>query len=54
MLKKPEHVLDPLLKPRSIAMISASRKRNSVGNDMIRNLMPSGFSGKVYPTNVYV
>ncbi|WP_424830181.1 acetate--CoA ligase family protein [Ruegeria sp.] len=51
MLKKPDHSLDPLLKPRSIAMIGASRRRNSVGNDMIRNLVPSGFSGKVYPIN---
>jgi len=45
------HPLDPLLKPNSIAMIGASRRRNSVGNDMIRNLVPSGFTGAVYPIN---
>ena len=46
-----EHYLTPLLAPRSIAMVGASRKRNSVGNDMMRNLMPSGYTGAVYPVN---
>lgn len=45
------HALDPLLKPKSIALIGASKRRNSVGNDMIRNLVPSGYKGAVYPIN---
>lgn len=45
------HSLDPLLRPESIALIGASRRRNSVGNDMIRNLVPSGFTGPVFPIN---
>ncbi|MCV6596442.1 MAG: acetate--CoA ligase family protein [Mangrovicoccus sp.] len=46
-----EHDLTPLLKPQSIALIGASRRRNSVGNDMIRNLVPAGFKGRVYGVN---
>lgn len=46
-----EHRLTPMLKPASIAMVGASRKRNTVGNDMIRNLIPSEFAGRVYPVN---
>jgi len=45
------HRLAPLLAPQSVALIGASRKRNTVGNDMIRNLIPSGYAGAVYPIN---
>ena len=45
------HWLSPLFTPRSVALVGASRKRHSVGNDMMRNLVPSGFSGPVYPVN---
>ena len=45
------HALDPLLRPQSMALIGASKRRNSVGNDMVRNLVPSGFSGSVFPVN---
>jgi acyl-CoA synthetase (NDP forming) len=39
------------LAPRSIALVGASRKRNSVGNDTLRNLLASGYCGTVYPVN---
>lgn len=45
------HRLQPLLAPRSVALVGASRRRHSVGNDMLRNLAPSGFAGAVYPVN---
>jgi acyl-CoA synthetase (NDP forming) len=45
------HALAPLLNPRSIALIGASRKRNSAGNDTLRNLLTGGYRGTVYPVN---
>ena len=45
------HALAPLLTPRSIALIGASRKRNSVGNDTLRNLLSGGYRGTVHPVN---
>jgi acyl-CoA synthetase (NDP forming) len=43
--------LGPLLSPRSVALVGASRKRNSVGNDMMRNIVASEFEGGVFPVN---
>ena len=40
-----------MLAPRSVALIGASRKRNSVGNDVLRNLLYGGYRGAVYPVN---
>jgi len=45
------HALAPLLTPRSIALVGASRKRNSVGNDTLRNLLSGGYRGALYPVN---
>jgi acyl-CoA synthetase (NDP forming) len=45
------HQLAPLLAPRSIALVGASRKRNSVGNDTLRNLLSGGYRGTVFPVN---
>lgn len=45
------HALAPLLTPRSIALIGASRRRNSVGNDTLRNLLAGGYRGAVLPVN---
>jgi acyl-CoA synthetase (NDP forming) len=45
------HALSPLLAPRCVALIGASRKRNSVGNDTLRNLLSGGYRGTVYPVN---
>ena len=44
-------MLDSLLRPRSIAVIGASRRRESIGNAMLRHLVYSGFTGPVYPVN---
>jgi acyl-CoA synthetase (NDP forming) len=45
------HALAPLLTPRSIALIGASRRRNSVGNDTLRNLLGGGYRGALFPIN---
>ena len=45
------HALEPLLNPRSIALIGASRRRNSVGNDTLRNLIAGGYRGEIHPVN---
>ena len=43
--------LDPLLRPRSIAVIGASRRRESIGGAILHNLLEQGFQGPVYPVN---
>lgn len=43
--------LRPLLRPRSVAVIGASRERGSIGAEVLRNLLSSGFNGPVYPVN---
>jgi acetate---CoA ligase (ADP-forming) len=43
--------LDPLLSPRSIAVIGASANPDKHGNIVIRHLLGSGFSGAIYPIN---
>ena len=43
--------LDPLLKPRSVALIGASPRAGSVGNDMLKVLRGGGFNGAIWPIN---
>jgi Acyl-CoA synthetase (NDP forming) len=43
--------LDALLKPHSIAVIGASRQQNTIGNQIVSNLVTHGFTGAVYPVN---
>jgi len=43
--------LDALFKPRSIAVIGASRRAGSVGAVLARNLFNGGFDGPVMPVN---
>ncbi|HLI16530.1 MAG TPA: GNAT family N-acetyltransferase [Acidimicrobiales bacterium] len=40
-----------LLRPRSIAVIGASRRPGSIGHEIVRNLVAGGFQGAVYPVN---
>jgi acetate---CoA ligase (ADP-forming) len=44
-------MLDALLRPRSIAVIGASRSRNTIGYQILDNLLRHGFTGAVYPVN---
>jgi acetyl coenzyme A synthetase (ADP forming)-like protein len=45
------NALHRILYPRSIAVIGASRKPESVGAAVVRNLIASGFRGPIYPVN---
>jgi acyl-CoA synthetase (NDP forming)/GNAT superfamily N-acetyltransferase len=40
-----------LLTPRSVAVVGASRRPDSVGQRVLLNLLRSGFQGPVYPVN---
>jgi acetyl coenzyme A synthetase (ADP forming)-like protein len=44
-------MLDAILRPRSIAVIGASRKPNTIGYQILENLVRHGFAGAVYPVN---
>jgi acetate---CoA ligase (ADP-forming) len=44
-------MLDALLRPRSIAVIGASRTPNTIGYQILHNLLRHGFTGAVYPVN---
>jgi acetate---CoA ligase (ADP-forming) len=43
--------LAPVMAPRSIAVIGASRQAGSIGHEIFRNLVVQGFQGPVYPIN---
>ncbi len=43
--------IEILFNPRSIAVIGASATKGKLGNDVMRNLIDSGYGGKIYPIN---
>jgi acetate---CoA ligase (ADP-forming) len=43
--------LVPLLRPRSVAVVGASRREGSLGGAVLRNLVMGGFTGPVFPVN---
>jgi len=43
--------LEPLFRPRSIAVVGASRRRDSIGGAVLRNLLEQEFQGPVYPVH---
>ena len=43
--------LDAIFRPRSVAVIGASRRPGSIGAAIFRNLLKQGFEGPVYPVN---
>ena len=45
------HRLDPLLRPRSIAVLGASERPGSVGRRTVENLLHGGFEGALYAVN---
>ena len=45
------HWLEPLLKPASIAVLGASQKSGTVGNEVIVNLRRGSFQGQIYAVN---
>ena len=45
------HRLDPLLRPKSIAVVGASERENSLGRETLQNLKRGEFPGDLYPVN---
>jgi acetyl coenzyme A synthetase (ADP forming)-like protein len=44
-------MLESILKPSSIAVIGASRRPDTIGYEILDNLVKSGFHGPLYPVN---
>ena len=43
--------LDPLFRPRSVAVIGASSNPDKMGHQIFRNLVNAGFGGEILPVN---
>jgi acetate---CoA ligase (ADP-forming) len=39
------------LEPRAVAVVGASRRRGTIGGEILHNLLSAGFAGPVYPVN---
>jgi acyl-CoA synthetase (NDP forming) len=46
-----KHRLDPLLRPRSVAVVGASARTDSLGEWALKNLGLGGYPGRIYPVN---
>ena len=51
MTESISHSLDPIFSPRTVAVIGASRRPNSIGYSILHNLLQGGFTGALYPIN---
>lgn len=47
----PEQELDGLFRPRSVAVIGASRRPGTIGRELLHNLIMGDFQGKIFPVN---
>ena len=45
------HPLEPLFNPQSVAVIGASHVEGKIGHKVMKNIVESGYKGKVYPVN---
>jgi acetyltransferase len=43
--------LDKIFQARSIAVVGASERKNSVDNALMRNIIECGFPGKIFQKN---
>ena len=43
--------VDGFLRPRSVVIVGASRRRGTVGGEVLHNLIESPFEGPIYPVN---
>lgn len=43
--------LEPLFRPRAIAVVGASRTAGNIGYEIVHNLVVRGYTGAVYPVN---
>ncbi len=46
-----QKVVEAILRPRSVAVIGASREPRKVGHIILKNIIESGFRGNIYPVN---
>ncbi len=46
-----QHYLTSLFEPKSVAVIGASDRENSVGNIIFKNILGSGYKGRLYAIN---
>ncbi len=46
-----QHYLTTLFEPKSVAVIGASERENSVGNIIFKNILESGYKGRLYAIN---
>ena len=47
----PAMLLDHILKPRAVAVVGASTRPHTIGNDLLKRLLEYGFKGHIYPVN---
>jgi len=43
--------LAPFFQPKTVAVVGASTRRGSIGGELFRNILESGFTGVAYPVN---
>ncbi len=43
--------LAPFFEPRTVSVVGASTRRGSIGGELFRNILESGFTGVAYPVN---
>ena len=43
--------MDAIFRPRSIAIVGASRKKGSIGRNIMHNLLEYEFNGPIFPVN---
>ena len=48
---KPPASLDPIFKPRSIAVIGATPRAGTIGHEIVHNIVQYGFNGILFPVN---
>jgi acetyltransferase len=51
VLRAQVHPLDPIFRPKSVALVGASERAGSVGRTVLWNLLSSPFGGTIYPVN---
>jgi acetyltransferase len=51
VLRTQSHPLDPIFKPKSVALVGASERPGSVGRNVLWNLLSSPFGGTILPVN---
>jgi len=48
---KEKHYLTSLFEPRSVGIVGASERENSLGNVLIRNMLEAGYKGRLFAIN---